>query len=234
MGKQKVLGIIPARGGSKGLPRKNIRPLAGKPLVVYAIEAAKKCPYIDRVVVSTDNAEIAEISKGAGAEIPFIRPAEFADDLATTVQVLHHALDWFRDHENYEPDIVAFFQPTDVFRTQAMVDEVVRRLLANGELDTVFCAYREMKNYWHKVDGKYVRLDDRKQLARQIKEPIYREDTGLACATRPSVIRSGRRIGDRVDIVETTDQATGIDIHEPYDFFLAEKTITEWGKKVNE
>ncbi len=233
MNKKKVVAIIPARGGSKGLPRKNIRMLAGKPLVAYAIEVAKKCPYINRVLVSTDDKEIADVSKKWGADVPFLRPAEFSDDFTTTVQVLNHALDWLKEHEQYEPDIVVFLQPTDVFRTQGMVDEVVHKMLKDSTFDTVFSAYREMKNYWHYVDGKLVRLDNRPQVARQIKEPIFREDTGLICATRPYVIRSGRRIGDKVDIVVSTDQATSIDIHESYDFFLAEKTLTEWGKVVN-
>ncbi len=231
---QEVLGIIPARGGSKDLPRKNVRLLAGKPLIVYSIEAAKQCPLIDRVIVSTEDPEIAQIAKKAGAEVPFMRPMELADDHATTVQVLRHAIDWLEENERYTADIVVFFQPTDVFRTRALVRVVVSRLMSDDQLDTVFCGYLEHKNYWHKVNGKYARLDHREQLPRQIKEPIFREDTGLACATRPHVIRSGRRIGDRVDIVVTSDTATCIDIHTPYDLFLAEKTLSEWGKKVNE
>lgn len=230
---KKVIAIIPARGGSKGLPRKNIRLLAGKPLVAYPIEAARACPLIQRVLVSTDDEEIAKVARDYGAEVPFIRPAELGGDLVTSEQVLNHALDWLEQNEGYVPDIVVYLQPTDVFRTSYMVAEVVRRLLNDENLDTVFCAYQEHKNYWKKVDGRYVPLDQRGHLPRQIKEPIYREDTGLACATRPHVIRSNRRIGDRVDIVIHTDQATAIDIHEEYDLFLAEKTISEWGRKVN-
>lgn len=234
MKEKKVLAVIPARGGSKGLPKKNIRLLAGKPLVVYSIDAALQCPLINRVIVSTDDQEIAEVARRAGSEVPFLRPAEVADDRATTAQVLRHALDWLKENEGYVPDIVVFFQPTDVFRTRSLVTEVVRRLVENDNLDTVFCGCAEYKNYWQKINGKYVRLDHREQLPRQIKEPIYREDTGLVCATRPAVIYSGRRIGDRVDIVIHSDPATKIDIHEAYDLFLAEKTIVEWGKKVNE
>lgn len=230
----RVIAIIPARGGSKGLPRKNIRLLAGKPLVAYSIEAALKSSLIDRVLVSTDDPEIAAIARQCGAEAPFLRPAELGGDLITSEQVLNHALDWLEHHEKYIPDIVVYLQPTDVFRTQFMVDEVVRRILADDRLDTVFCAYKEHKNFWKKEGDNYVPIDRRGHLPRQIKEPIYREDTGLACATRPRVIRSGRRIGDHVDIVIHTDQATAIDIHEPYDLFLAEKTLTEWGKKVNQ
>ena len=234
MNPKKVVAIIPARGGSKGLPRKNIRMLAGKPLIAYPIEAAKKSPLIHRVIVSTDDKEIAETARRLGAEVPYIRPAALGEDLVTSEQVLNHALDWLEQNEKYIPDIVVYLQPTDVFRTQFMVDEVVRRLLDNDQLDTVFCAYKEHKNYWRKKDGGYIPVDDRGHLPRQIKEPIYREDTGLACATRPRVLRSGRRIGEKVDIVVHTDQATAIDIHEPYDLFLAEKTLSEWGKKVNE
>lgn len=231
---KKVIAIIPARGGSKGLPRKNVRLLAGKPLVAYPIEAAKKSSLIDRVIVSTDDQEIATTARKYGAEVPFLRPSELSEDLVTSEQVLNHALDWFEQNEKYVPDIVVYLQPTDVFRTQYMVDEVVRRILADDRLDTVFCAYKEHKNFWRKVGDKYIPIDGRGHLPRQVKEPIYREDTGLACATRPRVIRTGRRIGENVDIVVHTDQATAIDIHEPYDLFLAEKTLVDWGKKVNQ
>lgn len=202
--------------------------------MVYSIEAAKQCPYIQRVVVSTDDPEIAEISSKAGAETPFLRPPEYSHDSATTVQVLNHALDWFESHENYKPGILVLLQPTDVFRSRQMVDEVVKRLIERDDLDTVFCAYREMKNYWYQVNGSYLRLDKRELVPRQIKKPIFREDSGLACATRPYVIRSGRYIGDRVDLVLHSEVASHIDIHDEYDLFLAEKTLTEWGKRVNE
>src|SRR5688572_19439839 len=106
MKKPNVVAVIPARGGSKGLPRKNIRVLAGKPLIAYSIEAAKNCPLIDRVILSTDDQEIADIGKKFGAEVPFLRPSAIAVDDATTESVLIHAIDWLEKNENYKTDIL--------------------------------------------------------------------------------------------------------------------------------
>lgn len=107
-----VLAIIPARGGSKGVPRKNIKLLAGKPLIAWAIEAAKATPLVTRVVVSTEDEEIASVARTYGAEVPFVRPSEFANDLSTTLEVLEHALTYLIEHERYGPDIVLLLPPT--------------------------------------------------------------------------------------------------------------------------
>lgn len=230
-----VVAIIPARGGSKGLPRKNIRLLAGKPLIAYSIEAAKVSSYVDRVVVSTDDPEIAEVSRQWGAEVPFLRPAELAQDLTPTEPVLTHAVEWLEAVEGYRVDIVLFLQPTDVFRKRFMIDEAIRRLLADPTLDSAFVAYPTHKNFWRKVGDRYVRLaPDLVYGPRQTRERLYREDTGLACATRAALIKQGKRIGERVDIIPNDDDVSFIDIHTEFDFWLAEKVLTEWGRTVNE
>ena len=123
--KPHVVAIIAARGGSKGLPGKNIRPLAGKPLIAYSVEAAKASPYVDRVIVTTDSPEIAEVARKFGAEVPFMRPPELAQDLTPTEPVLAHAEEWLEREEGYRVDIVVFLQPTDIFRKRAMIDETV-------------------------------------------------------------------------------------------------------------
>lgn len=233
--KPHVVAIIAARGGSKGLPGKNIRPLAGKPLIAYSIEAAKASPYVDRVVVSTDSSDIAAVARQFGAEVPFMRPAELAQDLTPTEPVLAHAVAWLEREEGYRVDIVVFLQPTDVFRKRSMIDEAVRRLLADPSLESVFVAYKTHKNFWRRQDGRWVRLAaDLAYGPRQTKEPVYREDTGLACASRADLIRKGRRVGERVDIVVNNDDASFIDIHTDFDFWLAEKVLTEWGRTVND
>jgi CMP-N,N'-diacetyllegionaminic acid synthase len=233
--KPHVVAIIAARGGSKGLPRKNVRVLAGKPLIAWTIEAAKASPLVDRVIMTTDDAEIAEIARKYGAEVPFMRPAELAQDLTPTEPVLTHALDWVERVDHYPVDIVVFLQPTDLFRRKTMIDEVVQRLIDDPTLESAFVAYPTHKNYWRKVDGRFVRLVPGPAYGpRQKKEPIYREDTGLACATRASLIREGQRLGERVDIVPNPDEASFIDIHNDFDFWLAEKVITEWGRTLND
>ncbi|HJN42778.1 MAG TPA: acylneuraminate cytidylyltransferase family protein [Vicinamibacterales bacterium] len=230
-----VVAIIPARGGSRGLPRKNIRLLAGKPLIAYSIEAAKASPMVDRTLVSTDDAEIAEVARQWGAEVPFLRPAELAQDHTPTEPVLQHAVEWLEQIDHYRVDIVVYLQPTDIFRKRTMIDEAVRRLLNDPELDTAFVAYSTHKNFWRKVEGRYVRLaPDIKPGPRQTREPVYREDTGLACASRGAVIKAGRRIGDRVAVIPTDDDLSSIDIHTEFDLWLAEQVLTEGGRQVND
>jgi len=233
--KKNVVAIIPARGGSKGIPRKNIKLLAGKPLIAYSIEAAKQSSLVDRVIVSTDDDEIAEVAKRYGAEAPFKRPPELATDSAPTEPVLKHAVEWIEEHENYKVDIVLFLQLTDIFRKKYMIDEVIQRLLENDELDSAFVAYATHKNFWRKVEGKYVRLaPDIAYGPRQTREHLYREDTGLACATRAEIIKAGKRLGPNVDIIANDDEVSFIDIHDDFSFWLAEKVLTEWGKTVND
>jgi len=224
--KQKVIAIIPARGGSKGVPRKNIRLLAGKPLIAYTIGAAKACPLIDRVIVSTDDDEIAGIAKKYGAEVPFKRPPELAADMTPTEPVLKHAVEWLEENEGYKADIVVFFQPTDFPRTKGLVEKVVKRLLEDETLDSVFVATKTHKNYWRNKNGQWTRLvsDIPPYGPRQKKPPLYREDTGLACATRAIFIKKGRRVGDKIDIV-VNDSEISLDIHNEIDFWLVEKCV---------
>lgn len=101
-----VLAIIPARGGSKGIPRKNIRSFAGAPLIAWSIAAAQQSNTVTRVIVSTDDEEIAAVARQYGAETPFLRPAEFAQDQTTDLPVFEHALDWLAAHEQYQPNVV--------------------------------------------------------------------------------------------------------------------------------
>lgn len=112
----KILGIIPARGGSKGIPRKNIKDLGGRPLIAWTIEAAKASGVFDRLILTTDDDEIASVGRKHGVEVPFMRPKELAGDTTPTLPVLQHAVQWWKDHEGYEPDAVMLLQPTAPFR----------------------------------------------------------------------------------------------------------------------
>ncbi len=134
---KKVLGIILARGGSKRIPGKNIKPLGGKPLIVWSIEAAQQSQTLDRVILSTDDPAIAEVAKAAGCEVPFMRPAEFAGDGVTDFPVFTHALSWLKEHEGYTPDIVVQLRPTSPLRTAQHIDDAVRLLAAHPDADSV-------------------------------------------------------------------------------------------------
>ncbi len=129
---QSVLAIIPARGGSKGVPRKNIRCLAGKPLIAHTIEAALNCQAIERVIVSTDDSEIAEVARAYGAEVPFLRPGEYATDTATSLSVVKHALTWFAEQENYQPEAIAILAPTSPLRTMTHIEDTIKLLWSTG------------------------------------------------------------------------------------------------------
>jgi CMP-N,N'-diacetyllegionaminic acid synthase len=124
----KVYAVIPARGGSKGVPGKNIALLGGHPLIAYSIIAAKLCPRIGRVIVSTDSQEIAAIARQYGAEVPFMRPAEFAQDRSTDAEVFLHASQWFQQNEGVFPDLMVQLRPTTPLRVPAEVDKAIALL----------------------------------------------------------------------------------------------------------
>ncbi len=132
-----VLALIPARGGSKGIPRKNIRTFAGYPLIAWSIAAAQRAACAPRVVVSTDDAEIAAIARQFGAETPFLRPAELARDQTTDLPVFQHALTWLAEQEGYRPQVVVQLRPTSPLRPPGLIDEAVRILLSHPEADSV-------------------------------------------------------------------------------------------------
>jgi CMP-N,N'-diacetyllegionaminic acid synthase len=131
------LGIIPARGGSKGIPRKNIASFLGKPLICWSIEVALASQYIDRVIVSTDDPEIAEIAITAGAEVPFLRPPELSTDLVMDYPVVRHCLDYVRHSEDYAPDLVVQLRPTSPLRTPELVDDAIERLLKTESAESL-------------------------------------------------------------------------------------------------
>ncbi len=132
-----VLALIPARGGSKRIPRKNIHLLAGKPMIAYSIEQALRTPEITRVIVSTDDEEIAAVSREWGADVPFLRPAEFAQDLSSDFEVFNHALVWLAEHENYRPAICAHLRPTHPVRRIEDICGVIQTLRDNPQLHSV-------------------------------------------------------------------------------------------------
>lgn len=135
--KKEVLALIPARGGSKRIPRKNIRPLWGKPLLAYSIETALQSRMIDRVICTTDDREIADMAREYGAEVPFIRPKEISGDGSADAEFYLHALSWLEKNENYQPDIITNFRPTNPLRKVEVVDDVLKTLIARPDVDSV-------------------------------------------------------------------------------------------------
>jgi len=232
----RVICVICARGGSKGLLGKNLRRLDGETLIARAIRHARESGAVDEVLVSTDSEEIAAEAKRAGAVVPFIRPAELADDLATTEDTLKHALLTYERVTGQPFDICVFITATDIFRSSKWIAEAVDLLKQKPDLESVFMGWRTHKNFWERQeDGSWVRLRPWMSVysSRQVRRFIVREDTGLACASRSWLWRQGRRIGDRVEVIVHDDDFTSIDIHSEEDLRLAEAALKIRGEQMN-
>ncbi len=203
-----TLALIPARGGSKGIPRKNIRNFAGYPLIAWSIAAAKQAQSVTRVLVSTDDEEIAAVARQFGAETPFLRPAEFAQDNTTDLPVFVHALKWLDEHEGYKPDVVVQLRPTSPIRPRGLVDEAVRMLLAHPDADSVrgvVPAGQNPHKMWRltdenspmknllDVDG----IEEPYNAPRQVLPPIYWQ-TGHIDAIRAATILNGSMSGKNI------------------------------------
>ncbi len=132
-----IIAIIPARGGSKGIQNKNLKQVKGHPLLAWSIAAARAAQNVDRIIVSTDSEAIAEIAKQYGAEVPFLRPAEIADDQSRDLSFLQHALDWFLKNENTVPEYVIQLRPTSPLRTGQIIDEAIEKMQSNIAADSL-------------------------------------------------------------------------------------------------
>jgi len=164
-----IVATICARGGSKGVPRKNIRLLCGKPLIVHTIETAQKCPLINRIIVSTDDREIAETARKAGAEVPFMRPEELAQDDTAKLPVIKHAIQ-FLESQGYFPDIVVDLDPTSPLRTDKDMEACIRMVMA-VEADNAFSVTRASKSpYFNMVEI----IDGKVRLVKQLDRPAKR------------------------------------------------------------
>lgn len=204
-----ILAIIPARGGSKGIPRKNIRPFAGYPLIAYSIAAGLQAKSVTRVIVSTDDEEIASVARQFGAETPFLRPAELAHDRSLDLPVFEHALDWLKEHEGYQPEVVVQLRPTSPIRPHDCVDHAVKILLDHEDADCVRGVVPAGQNphkmwrisYENEPMAPLLQVDGIKEpynAPRQILPPIYWQ-TGHVDAIRISTILQKQSMtGDRI------------------------------------
>ncbi len=236
MASPEILAIIPARGGSKGIPRKNIRPFAGHPLVAFSIAAAQQAETVTRVIVSTDDEEIAGISRAYGAETPFLRPAELAGDRVTDLPVFQHTLNWLDENEQYRPDIVLHLHVTTPVRPQGCLDEAVRTLLAHPEADcvrSVVEAGQTPYKMWRiqPETGAMLPLltiagnPEPYNTPRQSLPPVYWQ-TGHVNAIRPAAIRGGSMTG-KVILPIVIDPRYLVDIDTPADWMFAEWLVKE-------
>lgn len=223
-----VLALIPARGGSKGIPRKNIRLFAGYPLVAYSIAAGRQAGTVSRVVVTTDDPEIAAVARQHGAETPFLRPAELGADHATDLPVIEHALQWLASQEGYSPEVVVQLRPTSPIRPRGMVDEAVRILLDHPDADSVRGVVPAAQNpfkMWrfNGSENPILPLLEVKDIPeafnapRQVLPPVYWQ-TGHVDAIRvSSILRKHSLTGDVVYPLVIDPRFT-VDIDNPSDW----------------
>jgi CMP-N-acetylneuraminic acid synthetase len=227
-----VLAVVPARGGSKGIPRKNLQLLGGRPLVAHAVEVGRAAmPLVSRVVCSTDDAEIAAVAAAAGAEVPFLRPAELAQDTSEDWPVFVHLLDWLEAHESWVPDLIVNLRPTSPMRTSGHVEAAIRLLLETGvdSVKAVCLARQHPHKMWLRGSNREIepylktpfRLSRGPDVPRAQLEDVYWQN-GVVDVTRREVVREqGVMIGRRVAGLVTLPEES-IDIDTPMDLALAE------------
>lgn len=229
-----ILAVIPARGGSKGIPRKNIKPLAGKPLIAWIISAAQASKHITRTIVSTDDNEIAAVAMEYGAEVPFMRPADIAADLSTDVEFLTHALETLKEREGYEPEIVLRLAPTSPLTTADEIDRGIEVLLNDPEADAVRPIIESPKHPYKALklsdNGKYLEsllpasltgFAAPHDLPRQLFPKVYIH-TGSMDILRPRTVLEHKSTSGKKLAFFHADPEQYVNIDHPADFELAE------------
>jgi CMP-N,N'-diacetyllegionaminic acid synthase len=213
---RRLLALVPARGGSKGLPRKNVLSAGGQPLIAWTILAAMEASSVDYVVVSSDDNEIIEIAKKFGAEVPFLRPANLSDDSAASMDVVMHAIDLCVGF-----DYVALLQPTSPLRTSRDIDDAFHKLISSGAESCVsVCAVEESPYWMYQLDAsdRLVRLlPDRTPSRRQELPPVYMLNGAIYIA-RVSWLRQTRSFTGDGCVAYIMPRDRSLDIDTPADF----------------
>ena len=229
---KKILGVIPARGGSKGLPRKNVLPLLGEPLIGWTIRAVKESRCIDRIVISTDDKEIAAVCENLGVPVPFLRPKELAEDDAPMVDVALHVLEYLKSREDYSPDYVALFQPTSPLRTASDINRAVELLFSNNRADSVISIVEASeKPYWMRTlsqEGfiKYFIEHEYKDLRRQDLPPVYIVN-GAIYIGRTTTLLKNRTFSPEKTVGYLMPKSRSADIDDINDFKIAEMILSD-------
>jgi CMP-N,N'-diacetyllegionaminic acid synthase len=225
--KLKVAAIIPARGGSKGIPKKNIIDLAGKPLVAWSIGHAKGSKSVGSVWVSTDDPEIAEVSKQYGAQV-VVRPPQLATDTSPSEDALIHALDEIERHIGSKLDLLVFLQATSPVRDRDDIDNAVSKLVSEGADSLLSCLKLEDYFIWEERDGRFesVNYDYRSRKRRQDIKPQYLEN-GSIYVFKPDILRKDRnRLGGKITVYEMAEWKSH-QIDDPQDIQMCEYYIKQ-------
>lgn len=232
---KRLLGLIPARGGSKGLPGKNIRPLAGLPLIGWTLRAASQSGVFERIVVTTDSPEIAAVAKSLGSPVPWLRPAELAGDLSPSIDFVLHALERLKADEGWEPDALMLLQPTSPFRSA----ESIRRAAAAfgvSEAESLVSVSAVAEHPWscYFMDGagllRRAAPDAPEVLRRQDLPPAYAPDGSLYIAT-PRLLRDRRAFMGPGTLAFLTPPEEAADIDTAEDWARAEEAAKDRGAR---
>lgn len=220
---KRVIGIIPARGGSKSVPKKNIRPLLGRPLIAYTIDEARKSKHLERIVVSTDDPETAQICVALGAEV-IARPPELATDAAPTELALIHAVETLRS-EGYEPDAVVTLEPTSPLRTARLIDRCIEALWEH-DADAVISVRETRACLGTMTDGRFEYLIKNQPRRRQERAPLYQESSTVYVTRTGTLLQRKLVLGEKLYSV-IADEDEAIDINTPLDFVIVE-AVMRW------
>jgi CMP-N-acetylneuraminic acid synthetase len=234
--KTNCLAIIPARGGSKGLPRKNIRLLAGKPLIVWTIEQAKKSKYSDKVIVSTEDKEIAKISKKYGAEVPFLRPKELATDSSPTIDTIIHAISWFEKREEYF-DIVVLLEPTSPLRKKDDLDNAIELFIESidkaDSLVSVSEVHLENPYIMKKIENGYVKpfieIDENVYQRQQLPKVYF--PYGVVYLSKTDTLKRYKTFYQERTIPYFIERWQNYEIDDLYDFIVVEAILKNKSQK---
>lgn len=229
----KILAIIPARGGSKGVPRKNIKYLNGKPLISYTIEAANSSKYIDKIVVSTEDEEIKEISLKYGAEIPFLRPKELANDKSPSIDSILYTVKRLKEEYNYFSDYVCLLQCTSPLRNERHIDEAFLKLKETNMDAVVSVCEAEVNPYWSNVfkgDKIEYFLEEGKNITRRQDLPNVYRMNGAIYIIKTEVLIKTKTFEPKNLTGYIMDDYSSVDIDTALDFKIAELIMKECDK----
>ena len=229
---KKILALIPARSGSKGIPGKNIMDIAGKPLIAHSILQALDSKYINRVIVSTDGKDISEVSKKWGAEVPFIRPKKYAADNSPDIDVFKHTLNWLRKNENYNPDLIVHLRPTGPVRSVSTIDKAIstiKRIENADSLRSVSLALQTPYKMWS-INNNFMNpilnipdMIDSHSMPRQSLPEVYWQN-GYVDIIKPSTILSKNSMSGKKVLPFIIDE-TLFELDYPEDIPAIEKIL---------
>jgi len=217
-----VLGVIPARGGSKEVPLKNIKQLCGRPLIAYTIESAQKASSLSYLVVSTDNKEISDVALGLGCQV-IMRPQKFATDSSPTEDALVHAIEELKRQNGFEADVVLTLEPTSPFRRTETIDACIE-MFKDRNVDSVIAVVETRSCYGKIVNKKFEFLFPNQPRRRQERKPLYKESSTIYGTRKDTLLKTSSVIGGSLCPL-IVSQIEAFDINTELDFLIAERLM---------